>query len=148
MYFDNSYLDNASNLSIALTAAHEFIHVHFGYLYIKGELLTVYPNYTDINNAYANFYNNQSTTNSDALEDAMHNVYDDFLDEITDSVFSYASNNNITGATRDYCEKMVLGGHQATNTFQNLTPGQQTEYSTIKVNENESKTNAKGTKCE
>lgn len=65
----------------------------------------------------------------------MHNVYDDFLDEITDSVFNYATNNNITGVTRDYCKKMVLGAHQDTNTFQSLTPEQQTKYSTIIANE-------------
>ena len=78
----------------------------------------------------------------------MHDVYEDFLNEITESVFNYATNNNITGVTRDYCEKMVLGAHQDTNTFQSLTPVLQTEYSTIIVNENESKTAAKGSKCE
>ncbi|PWH84127.1 hypothetical protein DIS18_06175 [Algibacter marinivivus] len=146
--FDNSYLDNASNLSIVLTAAHEFVHIRLGYLYIKGELLNVYPDYTDINDAFITYYDDKSNANRTALDQSMHDVYDDFLDEITDSVFNYATNNNITGATRDYCEKMVLGAHQNTNAFQGLTPEQQTEYSTIIVNENEGKANAKGSKCE
>lgn len=145
--FDNSYLDNATNLSIAMTTGHEFVHVYLSYLYIDGELLNYNSNYTDLNNAFSTYYNNQNTTNGEALGEAMHDVYDDFLDMITDSVFAYATNNNIS-VSRDYCEKLVLGAHQYTNAFNGLTPAQQTEYSTITFNEENNNASAQGTSCE
>ena len=138
--FDNTYLDDATDLSIALTTAHEFVHAYLAYLYIEGELLSYNSSYTELNNAFSTFYNNQNTTNGITLGNKMHDVYDDFLDMITDSVFAYATNNNnIPGATEDYCRKFVLGEHQNTDAFQALTPTEQTECYNITINENEGK---------
>lgn len=145
---DNTYLDEATDLSIALTTAHEFVHAYLAYLYIEGELLSYNPSYIDLNNAFSTYFSNQNSTNGIALNDSMHGVFDDFLDMITDSVFAYATNNNISGATEDYCRKLVLGAHQDTDAFLALTPSQKTEYSTITLNENEGNENAKGTPCE
>lgn len=145
--FDNSYLDTATDLSIAITTGHEFVHAYLSYLYIDGELLNYNSNYTDLKNAFSTYYSNQNTTSGEALGEAMHNVYDDFLDMITDSVFAYAENNNIS-VSRDYCEKLVLGAHQNTDAFNVLTPAQQTEYSTITSNEENNNAAAKGTSCE
>ncbi len=146
--FDNSYLNNATDLSIAMTSAHEFVHAYLVYLYIEGELINYDSSYTQLNSAFSIYYSNQTITNGIALGQAMHNVYDDFLDMITDSVFAYSTNNNIEGAAEEYCRKLVLGAHQYTSTFQALSPTAQTDYSNITVNENEGNENAKGTSCE
>ncbi|RKE98559.1 hypothetical protein [Ichthyenterobacterium magnum] len=78
----------------------------------------------------------------------MHDVYDDFLDWITQSVFTYATNNNIDGATQDYCSKLVIGSHQYTDAFQNLNATNQSAYSLIAVNEQDGTEQAKGSTCE
>ena len=146
--FDNSYLDSATDLSIVITAAHEFVHAHLAYLYSEGQLLTDYPQYTDLNTAFSAFQNNSNETTGELLGDAMHDVYDDFLDWITQSVYTYATDNNIEGATQEYCSKLVIGSHQYTDAFQDLDETEQNAYSIISVNEKDGTTQAKGTNCD
>ena len=125
-----------------------YIHAYLTYLYIKGDLLSYNSSYTELEKAFSNYYDNQNTQNGNVLGNEMHKVYDDFLDMITDSVFAYAKNNNISEATEDYCKKFVLGEHQNTNTFKALSPTEQIESYNITINENEGNENAKGTPCE
>jgi hypothetical protein len=146
--FDNNYLDNATDLSIVMTAAHEFVHVYLAYLYSEGQLLIAYPEYTDLNTAFSAYQNDSSAENGGLLGDAMHYVYDDFLDWITQSVFTYATNNNIEGATEEYCNKLVIGSHENTDAFQNLNTTNQNAYSIIAINEQDGTAPAKGTKCD
>ncbi|RKE98558.1 hypothetical protein [Ichthyenterobacterium magnum] len=65
--FDNGYLDNATNLSIVMTAAHEFVHDYLAYLYAEGLLLTTYPQYTDLNTAFLAFQNDSNADNGRLL---------------------------------------------------------------------------------
>jgi hypothetical protein len=145
--FDNSYLENATDLSIALSAAHEFIHVNFIYLFIEGTLLTNYPDYVDMNTAFENFEIDHTPLNAQILQNEMHNVYDDFIDDMSNAVYLFAQATNIENLTLDYSRKFVIGHHQNTDSFQNLTSEEQTEYSTIAQNEQNGDTNAKGSKC-
>lgn len=93
------------------------------------------------------FESSPNITTGNNLNDAMHNIYDDFLSEIIDSVFKYATNNNIEGVTEEYCTKLVLGAHQNSNSFQALTDEQKNEYSTITVNEEQGNEESNGTNC-
>lgn len=147
IYYDNNYLENATDLSIIMTTSHEFIHAHLIHLFISGNLLNNYPNYVEVNEAFQTFTNTPNESTANTLNNEMHDVYNDFLPEIIDSVFKYANANNIEEATEEYCTKLVLGAHQNTTTFQNLTETQQIEYSTITVNENEGNENSKGETC-
>lgn len=146
--FDNAYLDSATDLSIVMSTTHEYIHIWLAYLYSQGTLLNNYPTYTSLNSAFQAFQNDSSLINAENLANEMHNVYDDFLNIIIDAVFNYVSDNNISDADYEYCEKLVMGAHQNTNTFQNLTVEEQNEYSTITVNEEQGNTNAYGNNCE
>ncbi len=146
--FDNNYLDNTTDLSIALITSHELVHVFLIYLYINDELLTTYPNYTEMSIAFENFDSNPTELNMEILQGEMHSVYDDFIDDMANATYSFAQANNINGATEEYCRKFAIGHHQNTDAFQSLTPSQQTEYSTIAANEQNGLTDAKGSKCE
>jgi hypothetical protein len=131
-----------------MVMAHELVHVYLMYLFDQDDLLTYYPDYNDLNDAFQDFQNNPSSNSENVLQDSMHNVYDDFLDWITDAVYIYATDNNISGITENYCNQMVIGHHQNTETFQSLTSAQKTEYSTIAENEQNGNNGAKGRKCE
>lgn len=146
--YDNNYLINASDLSVIMTTAHEYVHVYLAYLYSNGTLLQNYPDYNNLNNAFISFQNNSNPTTAELLAEEMHNVYDDFLDWITESVFQYATDNNIEGATEEYCNKLVIGSHQYTDAFQNLNGTNQSEYSIIATNEEAGNEQANGTNCE
>lgn len=146
--FDNSYLDNATDLSMVVTTSHELIHVYFYYLFIEGNLLDVYPDYTNLNTAFENYQNDINSSNLEALGESMHAVYNDFLDLMIEVVYNYVLDNNIPDVSQEYCTKLVIGNHQNTETFQDLTEEEQTEYSTIANNEENGTPDAKGTKCE
>lgn len=146
--FDNAYLDSATDLSIVMSTTHEYIHIWLAYLYSQGTLLNNYPTYTSLNSAFQAFQNDSSLINAENLANEMHNVYDDFLNIIIDAVFNYVSDNNISDADYEYCEKLVIGAHQNTNAFQSLSIEEQNEYSTITVNEEQGNSNAYGNNCE
>jgi hypothetical protein len=146
--YDNTYLDSATNLSIILTTAHELVHSYLVYLYIEDELLSFNSEYINLNNAFDTYNQNPNNENGLALGEEMHAIYDDFIDTITESVYDYASNNNINGATLDYCQKLVIGSHQYTQAFQDLTPDEQEEYSTISTHEQNGNSEAKGNNCD
>lgn len=146
--FDNSYLDNATDLSMVVTTSHELIHVYFYYLFIEGNLLDAYPDYTNLNTAFENYQNDINSSNLEALGESMHAVYNDFLDLMIEVVYNYVLDNNIPDISQEYCTKLVIGNHQNTETFQDLTEEEQTEYSTIANNEENGTPDAKGTKCE
>lgn len=129
-----------------MVTAHEIIHVYLTYLYTENQLLTVYPNYSNLNEAFLGYENNTVTPEELALE--MHAVYNDFIGLMTASVFDYATKNNITGATEEYCNKLVIGAHEETSTFQSLNETNQTNYSTISTNEQNGTEDAKGSNCE
>jgi hypothetical protein len=145
---DNSYLDNATDLSVVMTVTHEYIHVMLTYFYTQGTLLSNYPTYDNLNEAFETFENTPSNYTGEILAEEMHAVYDDFLNEIIDAVYNYAIDNDITEATESYCRKLVIGAHQETNTFQNLDVNEQNEYSIIAVNESEGNENSKGNNCD
>ena len=144
--FDNSYLDNATNLSMALETAHELVHVYLMYLFDQDQLLLFYPNITDMYNAFQEFKNNPSIENYNNLQDSMHAQYDNFINWIESAVNTYAANNNIS-VTQEFIKKLVIGSHQYSDAFQNLSEGEQIEYSTIAYNEQNGTNNAKGTPC-
>lgn len=101
-----------------------------------------------MNVAFENFENNSTELTMEILQSEMHDVYNDFIEDMTNSIYLFAQANNISGATEQYCRKFVIGHHQNTKSFQDLTPEQQTEYSTIAENEQNGNTDAKGSKCE
>ena len=144
--FDNEYLDNATDLSVVMTTAHEYLHVYLIYLYSQGQLLSTYPSYIDLNNAFQVFESNPNETTFQELENQSHIIYDDFLGWIQDSVNAYVEKNNLN-ISQEYIEKMVVGSHQYTSTFQNLSNTLQIEYSQIAVNEQNGETNANGSTC-
>ncbi|MFT4612401.1 MAG: hypothetical protein ACI8QQ_002428 [Psychroserpens sp.] len=145
--FDNNFLENATDLAIVMTAAHEFIHLYLAYLYSQGLLTAAYPQYGDLEDALDAFKENPNIANGETLSNEMHSVYDDHLDSITNAVFAYATANNISGATESYCRKLVTGAHPQTDAYQNLNDTEKQDHDNVASDEINGHQNSKGSKC-
>lgn len=145
---DNTYLDNATNLSIVANTLHELVHAYLMNLYIKGTLVATNPQYETLLNAYIVFYANKTQANFNTLDDAMHNSMANFINQMANSIYNYAFSKNIPGVTSDYCIKLAWGTMNGYNLFTTtLTLSQQQEYETIAAIEQDNISGAKGSSC-
>ncbi|MDG5492863.1 hypothetical protein [Psychroserpens sp. SPM9] len=149
--FNNTHLDKATNLGFVNTFYHELLHAHIYHLYHDDELLTEYPNYTTLKIALDNWFANPNdTTKENIAQQELHNIYVDFIDDLADSLHKYCIENNIGGVDLIYAKKLVWGGLNGYDVFNdddNLTPAERTEAQTLLAYENFNNTqNAKGTK--
>lgn len=147
IFYDTGNMVNSTDLSFVMTTAHEFVHVHLFELFSSNQLLSNYPTYTTLNSSMTNYKSNPTPANLITMINEMHSVYNDFLIMITDVVFKYATENNIEGATYQYCKKIVVGSHQNTATYLNLSQDDKDDYAGIATNEHLGLNNAKGSKC-
>lgn len=149
LQFNNTNLDTATTLGYVNTFYHELVHAYILHLYHSGELLNEYPAYTDLKTAMDNFFNNSTnTTIANIYDKEMHDIYIDFIDQIAESIVAYCDYNNINGIDLVYAKKLVWGGLNGYDVFNdNLTPTQRLEAQTLLAHENFNNTsNAKGTK--
>lgn len=149
--FNNSYLDQATNLGLVISLYHELIHAHIFHLYNDGNLLTEHPNYTTLKTALDNWFANPSDdTIEEIAQQELHNIYVDFIDDLADSVHKYCLENNILGVDLEYAKTLVWGslnGYDVFTDIDNLSPTQQIEAQTNLAYENFNDTeNAKSSK--
>lgn len=110
-------------------------------------MTAAYSEYGDLEAAFDAFKEFPSISNGQALSNEMHSVYDDHLESITDTVFAYATANNISGATESYCRKFVTGAHPQTDAYQNLNDTEKQVHDDVASNEISGLANSKGSKC-
>ncbi|WP_225037335.1 hypothetical protein [Winogradskyella sp. SM1960] len=149
MEFDNTYLDTATTLGIVSTFYHELVHAYIVNLYHSGNLLTEYPEYTDLKTSMDNLL---TDTNNNAFKEAYkqesHNIYTDFIDDLAEAIVAYCSYANINGVDLTYARKLVWGGLNGNNVFtENLTITERIGAQTLLAYEHfNDTTDAKGTK--
>lgn len=145
--FDNTYLENATDLSIIAITLHELVHAYLIALYIKGELVATNTEYDTLQTAFMNFYNNMVEDTFDQADNEIHNAMKDFISQMGNSIYNYASSKNIS-VTPEYCENLAWGTMTGTILFQEaLTPNQQTICNNIAAYEQDNLPQAKGTSC-
>lgn len=141
--FEEDYLNNASDLALIVTLYHEMVHATMVDLYHEGKLLDNYPNYTSLNTAFDNYFQDSSTINGDILDKEMHDIYIDFIDPIAESIHKYCQENNISSVDLAYAKKLVWGSLGAYDVFtENLTPTEQTEALNLLNNEQQNNNDA------
>lgn len=148
--FDNTYLDNATNISIASNALHEMVHAYLINLYITGQMSSQTDDYNDLLNAFIDFYDDQVLDTAATLDNEIHNAMEDFIDKLAYSLNQYCLNNNIDDASLEFCKKMIWSSMYGTDLFnQVLTTQQQIEYGNIGATEQDNlqSNNPKGTPC-
>jgi hypothetical protein len=148
--FDNTYLDTATDLSIAATALHEMVHAYLINLYMTGQMSAQSDNYNDLLNAFIAFYDNMVQDTANTLDNEIHNAMIDFIDQMANSIYNYATANNISGVTVTYSEKLAWSTMYGTDLFQQvLTSQQQIDYGNVGAIEadNMQSQNPKGTPC-
>jgi hypothetical protein len=145
--FDNSYLENATNLSIAASTLHELVHAYLINLYLSGQLVATSSDYNTLLNAFIVFYDNQVPDTFDPLDNEIHNAMKDFIDKMANSLYNYAQSQNIS-VTPSYCEQMAWGTMYGTNLFQTvLTPQQQIDNGNATATEQDNLPGSQGTPC-
>ncbi|WP_299337355.1 hypothetical protein [uncultured Psychroserpens sp.] len=127
--FNKTYLNQSTDLGYVATFYHELLHAHIYHLYHDDALLDEYPNYTTLNAALDDWFANPSdTTKKEIADQEMHNIYADFIDDLADSLVEYCNVNNISGVNLVYAKKLVWGGLNGYDIFENsLTQPEQDE---------------------
>jgi hypothetical protein len=145
--FDDTYLNSATNLSIATTTLHELVHAYLMNLYISGKLVSTNSEYNNLLNAFMAFYEKQVPDTFDTLDNEIHNAMEDFISKMANSLYNYAKLKNIPDSA-DYCEQLAWGSMYGTNLFQTvLTSQQQIDYGNSAAIEQENFAGAKGSPC-
>lgn len=145
--FNTNYLTTATDLGIVVLSYHELLHAYFIDLYHQGNLLVQYPGYTDLNDAFTNYYLNSNIATAAALDNELHDKFVDFIDPIAQAIVNYCQTNGINGVNLDYAKKLVWGSLYGTSTFtENLTEAEELEAQTLIAYENYNYPSAKGTK--
>ena len=146
--FDDTYLDNATDLSIIAVTLHELVHAYLTDLYIKNQLIATDQSYNTLLNAFINFYKNKDENTYTTFDLEMHNAMKSFISKMANSIYNYALSKNITGVTPGFCEQLAWGTMNGTSLFQtSLTIDQQHDYETITAIEQDNIAGAKGTPC-
>lgn len=146
--FNETHLNTATDLGMVITLYHELLHAYIYDLYHEGELLTTYPQYTDLNTALNNYFNDDdNVVLGEIKEQEMHNIYVNFIDMLADSVLKYAIANNID-IDLNYAKDLVWGSLNGYDVFEdNLTQSQQNTAQARLAYENQNTNNyAKGSK--
>ena len=146
--FDNTFLNNSTDLGIVAVTLHELVHAYLLNLYLKGTLVAANSDYNTLQNAFIAFYNDKVEDTFNTLDNEMHNAMKDFISKMGNSIYNYALLKNIS-VTADYCEKLAWGTMTGYDLFtQILTPAQQIENNNIYVYEQDNiLPEAKGTPC-
>lgn len=145
--YDNSYLQNASDLSIVATTLHELVHAYLITLYFKGDLICENPSYGNLLTAFINFYQDNDQVTFDEYDNQQHNAMADFMNKMANSIYNYAQLKNIH-VTPEYCYKLACGTNTGTASFANTyNTTQQLEYNNIYTHEQNGDTQAQGTPC-
>lgn len=150
MGLSNSYLNgNPTKLSIALTTIHEMAHAKLIYHYLKGELLTEYPNYIDLKDKFDTYIADRTIENYDALEDAQHMVMVDFIGTMSYSLYKYAQVSGMSNVTHQYCKEITKGSFYNTPAMPLINTGDSTaeELNNKYVHEQNNTSEAKGDDC-
>lgn len=148
--FSNTYLNgNPTKLSIAANAIHEMVHAHLIYLYLKGTLLTKYPQFTNLKIKFDNYIENRSDVNKIALEDAMHVAMVDLIDTMAYALYKYAKSHRMGEVTHKYCKDVTKGIFFGTPAMYIITNdvNLQNEYIQKAQNEQNNTPDAKGKDC-
>ncbi|RRO12428.1 hypothetical protein [Flavobacteriaceae bacterium 14752] len=145
--FDNNFLDNSTNIGIAVTALHELVHAQLMQLFINGDLTSNSSNYNDLLNAFIAFYDNQVPDTFSTLDNEIHNAMIDFIENIGNSLFNYTNAHGID-ITPEEAVKLAWGSMSGTELFDNvLSESEQTENNNLLFYEQENEPQAKGTPC-
>lgn len=146
--FDNDYLDNATNLSIAASVLHELVHAHLMYLFLNNQLVAQNSSYQSLMDAFLNFYKDRDEMTFNELDDEMHNAMSDYIQKMANSIYNYAQSNNIPNVSVDYCVALAWSTMQGYDLFNDvLTNQQQQNYSQIGYDEQNNTGNKKGSGC-
>lgn len=145
--YDNSYLENATDLSIVAVTLHELVHAYLIALYFKGDLICENTNYGNLLTAFINFYQHSNQVTFNEYDNQQHNAMADFMNKMANSIYNYAQSKNIP-VTADYCYKLACGTNTGTASFSSIyTQAQQFEYNNIYAHEQNGDNQAKGTPC-
>ena len=119
--FRESYLNTATDLSIARTTIHETLHAVLVYMYESGLFETngvTDPDYVDLTEAYADYLISNNPT---LINTTQHELIADFVDDIATSLSIYGNNHGYNQSFSFY-KKLAWGGLTTTETFQSLYP--------------------------
>ena len=145
--FSDNFLDNTTDLGIAVVLYHEMVHAYLIHLYHERKLLAKFPNYTELNSSMNNYFQNPTASNLNLLNKKMHDVMKEFIDLMAESVYQWSLDNNVSGINIEYAKKLVWGGLYGYDVFsKNLTTTEQIECKAIIDRETQNKSDAKGTK--
>jgi len=129
--FNNDYLNQANDIAIVTTIFHEILHAYIIELYYNGTLLNICPEYTELNDAFDAFINAPnypdttqiSQTIKDNLDNEMHNIYEDYIEDLAESIHTYAIKNNFkinnNVISLDYARNLIWGSLQNENVSSN-----------------------------
>ncbi|WP_298419629.1 hypothetical protein [uncultured Kordia sp.] len=127
--FNTTYLDSASDLSIAKTAIHESIHAVLGYMYKIGALQTLStdPDFSELLVAFTTL---QAATTANEINNLGNNLNDlqhEFMTELIDDMALALKDYGVSKGYNlpfSYYKKMIWGSGSMIN-----TPNFQTEFS-------------------
>ncbi|MEO1032607.1 MAG: hypothetical protein AAFX55_14440, partial [Bacteroidota bacterium] len=146
----DTYLNNnPTKLSIALTLIHEIVHAKLMYSYLHDTLLTEYPEYTDLQNGLNTFMADRTDENGEMINDEMHIVMVDFINEMAYALFKYAEAVGMENITQQYCNDITKGSFYNTPAMDLINTGDNTaeDLNNIHVNEQDNNENALGDDC-
>lgn len=117
-----SYLETATDLSIARTVIHESLHAIFVYMFeedlLTSEDGTPLEGFEDLLEAHINYLNDLPTN----LGVAHHTLMSEFIDEMATSLSAYAQDNGYSNSFNFYKTLCWSGAIINTPTFQSLFP--------------------------
>ena len=150
--FDNTYLNTATDLSIAAVTLHELVHAYLVNLFVTNQMGSESESFNDLLNAFIAFYDQQVQDTANTLDNEIHNAMNNFIDNASMSLFNYAQAQGID-ADLEYCNHLMWGTMFGTELFEEvLTEEQQANYGNIAGMEQENVTfegeSPKGSPCE
>ena len=133
--FDEDFLNNATDLGIAVVFLHELTHAYFTSLYISGLLYIMGmegSSYSDLLSAFIAFYADPNLTTFDPYDAEIHSSMDIFIDAMAESLYTYTQSKGMTNISLDYCKKLSWGSMIGYDLFSiSLTLNEQNEYNDI-----------------
>lgn len=116
--FNETYLNKATDLKIAATMMHEYVHAYFDWnLYLMKSGVKTYD--ANFENRYKLLFDKSGEPINDGFGSFQHEqIAVSFVETIADMLKTYAENNNITfPADPLYFKKMAWGGLQYTSAY-------------------------------
>lgn len=147
--FDNDFLEESTNLGIAAATLHELVHAYLIQLYDNGQLASTSADYIPLLNAFLTHLEERTPDTANALDNEMHNVMQHFINKLGQSLYNYATSQNIN-VTGEECIGMMWGTMAGYSLFtEMLTPEQQEAYYNLSGYEEQGVIPpAKGTVCD